>query len=392
MNSTIKRGLSAIAGILGVSLAGQVAAVDYYAMYKIPKEDLRVEDSAIPFRYGQINNMGQVMLYDPYTLDTVLWRPGQALTRIPDLTGYALNNSGQIAGTDCPVWWSGCLQLESSGVIWQPNSPGVSVTFPNSGTVDFEGINDFGTVAGHRSTCCGKRAFIWDETRGRIDIPTLRWSDYGYGIATAINNQNQAVGYSNDYAFIWDEQTGIKNLGDLPGGVAQSRATDINDSGLVVGYSAVGNNVFGSSGDNAAFIWSADSGMVNLNGNQDIKSSSAAAINEDGKVVGTYTPANFDQPRGFVWSQPDGLRDLNSLVVAVAGDDASKGAKIQSAHDINDNGQILVSGILNGEVDYYYLTNVKSTPLCRYPYYPYWYRKRMSYSTYRYYYDKYCRI
>lgn len=107
------------------------------------------------------------------------------------------------------------------------------------------------------------------------------------GVANAINNQNLIVGTSAAssgtpaFAFLYDG-VNVNNLGTLAGG-SSSGAYDINESDVVVGYSQ-------TSTGNHAFIWDASAGIRDLNdltGDPDWVLVSAAAINNAGDIVGT---------------------------------------------------------------------------------------------------------
>lgn len=110
-------------------------------------------------------------------------------------------------------------------------------------------------------------------------------------------------------------------LGDLPGGLDLSVATDISDSGVVVGYSHVGNG-------SRAFVWDAANGMRQLFpdsqpkvSGEDGKASyiSGATVgsphlNNTGLVVGRIG----DSPLGFIYSSPDQpLKIYGSVINAV---------------------------------------------------------------------------
>ncbi len=156
--------------------------------------------------------------------------------------------------------------------------------------------------------------------------------------ATAINDAGQVTGFSHisranseTHAFVWSSDTGLVDIGDLPGGLVGGRANDINASGVVVGD---GQAVTGFRG----FEWTAANGMTDLGdlpGGND--SSLAFAINAGGAVVGT---SRFQAgSSAFLWTDAGGLQDLNSLV-----DDSAAGWHLDSAVGINDRGQIIGVG------------------------------------------------
>jgi probable HAF family extracellular repeat protein len=70
--------------------------------------------------------------------------------------------------------------------------------------------------------------------------------------------------------------------------------------------------------------------------------SEARGINNHNEVVGwAYGPGA--QMRAFVWSEGDGMLDLNSLI------DPSSGWQLWAAMAINDAGQIVGTGWFNGK-------------------------------------------
>ena len=73
-----------------------------------------------------------------------------------------------------------------------------------------------------------------------------------YSFAQAINDKNQAVGFTNfgtgERGVYWATGTTVQLLGTLGG--AKSNALDINDAGVVVGWADLSN------GDFHAFTWS----------------------------------------------------------------------------------------------------------------------------------------
>src|SRR5258706_5850968 len=137
-----------------------------------------------------------------------------------------------------------------------------------------------------------------------------------------INASGQIVGYSSvsgyPHAFLWSPDVAngtsgiMTDLGDLPGGTPYANATGINASGQIVGTSdtEVGYHAFlwtpttlnGSAG------YMLDLGALPASSN----TSGASAINNKGEVVGASDL--YGQERAFWWSAQEGMLDLNTLL------------------------------------------------------------------------------
>jgi probable HAF family extracellular repeat protein len=178
-----------------------------------------------------------------------------------------------------------------------------------------------------------------------------------YSEAWAINAGGQVVGdssTSNGYrhAFLYSNGT-MTDLGTLPGGT-DCTAYGINAGGQVVGYSD-----FSGRGGMHAFLYR-NGTMLDLGtlGSPTGESSVAYGINAGGQVVGSYYnggdpgPDNPGDVGAFLYS--DGvMQNLQALIPS------NSGWTLDSAHSINDYGQIVGYGINpSGQTDAYLLTPV----------------------------------
>jgi probable HAF family extracellular repeat protein len=172
--------------------------------------------------------------------------------------------------------------------------------------------------------------------------------------ASAINRFGQVAGVSsangvkgNFYAFLWSKTTGMKSLGALPGGstlTGGSGASALNDLGQVVGGSDCGSLC------HHAVLWSKAKGsMIDLGVLPGAVYTDATGINNAGQVVGWAFYSLYNE-RAFVWSPSTGMLDLNSLIPA------NSGWVLQFANGINDQGQIVGEGTLNGQAEGFLLT------------------------------------
>jgi probable HAF family extracellular repeat protein len=208
-------------------------------------------------------------------------------------------------------------------------------------------INNAGHLVGYRQThkdhmAARRRVFIYRDS-GVVDLGTFGGED---GFVAALNKAGHMAGYFStephaDYAdhrgFLMDEK-GLANLGSLGG--RMTTPTDINDSSQVVGYAQV------RSGEHHAFLYRAgrltDLGML-PGGTQ----SYAYAINNLGQAVGT-SDSSAGAQRAVLFDR-GAVTDLNSLIPAT-------GWLLTDARDINDSGQIVGTGIVDGQVRAFLLT------------------------------------
>lgn len=322
-------------------------------------------------------------LYNITSLDVL---PGTMESR-----AFGLNDHGQPVG-DSRFDRSGHIG-QSRPIVW--NAIGEPTELWNDPLIGGSAadINNSGTIVGRYGSGSGTplpgpgvpfgRGFVWDSINGRRDIGL---EPVGNTQAVAINDAGQVVGTSEvlttvniegeqhelfiPRAFIWDETSGIRDLGDLGGFGAF--ANDVNSQGQVIGYAD------NPDGFTRAFVWDEFSGIRELPTLG--QTSQAVAINDLGQVLG------FDFGTGSViWDLNTGLRqdvaggiDLNNLGQILGGtvgnptifdpidgtanlldliaDDS--GWMLELVYALSNESEIVGYGRINGELRGFLMTTV----------------------------------
>ncbi len=266
-----------------------------------------------------------------------VWSAASGLEDMGVFPGFNETTAFDVNGHGMAVGWAGGLTThEYRPFLWT-----ASGGFQNVGEDEGEAwaINDAGQVVGtdHKTA----HAFVWSSATGLHDIGDLPDGDDG-SVAYKINSVGQIVGgggaATGFRAFLWTPTSpnGITgsmiDLGELPGGLDESLAASINDSGDVVGTSAVEGPPYGSY---HAFLWTPTGGMQDLGTlSDDDQIIGAADINNLGQVVGQA------DDRAFLWTVADGMQDLNNMLDSSGADWVLRGAG-----GITDAGQIVGGGI-----------------------------------------------
>ncbi len=284
-----------------------------------------------------------------------IWRPNSrnplsgVLTALPLLPGgnnsqaYGLNNRGQVIGfAENGVFDSTCsstpFQVQRFNAVMWERSGKIRQLSPLAGdTVSFAfGINDNGQAVGGSGLCANTtlpptnpsapHAVLWERDGTPRDLGNLGGAQ---NLASAVNNRGDVDGAAqvsggDVHAFLWTEQTGMQDLGTLPGdflSVAPCCRT-VNDNRQVVGFS------IGSNGPRA-FLWE-NGTMTDLN---DLASGSslylifAQAINARGQITGIGVTATGEL-HAFLATPSGGKVVSQSFSSAVSNEAISKSRRV----------------------------------------------------------------
>jgi probable HAF family extracellular repeat protein len=182
-----------------------------------------------------------------------------------------VNNQGQVVGlaengtrdATCVSGGTAFQVLRFEAARWGPDGRIQELQPLRGDTVGFAvGVNNSGQAVG-ASGLCSNTAFVtpygpfaphavlWDSNGSPTDLGHLPGTQAGvYNIATSINDHGDVVGFACvagstnpatciEDAFLWTKDTGMQDLGRLPGAIASGPpcCNTINNSGVIVGIS-----------------------------------------------------------------------------------------------------------------------------------------------------------
>ena len=239
---------------------------------------------------------------------------------------YGINDQGEVVGA-----FNTKVSLRPFRAVGNNGFQPLDLLPGSNGGIAY-GINVEGEAAGYVSGPDGIQPVWWTRSGAVHLLPsapnvTTR--------ALGLNGSGDIVGVSGDdisSAVLWAKKGSIVNLGTLPG-FTHSEAVSINESGVIAGV-ATGVGQF--SNRSRAVIWGlAGQAAQDLGVLPGGDSSRARDINARGEVVGTSTSA--DGNRAFIWTAATGMLDLNTLITV-------PGLVITDALGINSRGDIVVAG------------------------------------------------
>jgi probable HAF family extracellular repeat protein len=266
------------------------------------------------------------------------WNGGPAAQTMGSLGGsageaHAINDDGWATG------WSSRPGSMYGAFLWKPDPVSGAMAMTDLG---FNGwgrdISNSGAIVGQWYSS-STQAYLWENMEdGPVALPTE--TGVTESQATGINDSGVITGwtYASGYRAVqWSNDSGhtCVSLAGLGGSLTQ--ALDINASGSMVGWgSPVGSTPY------HACFWQDPSTVLDL-GTLGGTESQAFALNRHNTVVGTARVSS-NYHRAFVWEGSGSLVNLNTLV-----DPSTPGWTLECAYDINDNGQIVGSGLIGGQ-------------------------------------------
>jgi probable HAF family extracellular repeat protein len=213
------------------------------------------QDLGVDGKGQGINSQGEVVGYvgDATPPQAFLWNQG-AITQLGALPGFdssiatAINDAGEVVG----IAYVFANPNNEVGFKWT-QATGMQAI---DGAATAGGVNAKGDIAGMTQNL---RAAIFTASGTTIALGTLG----DFSLAGAVNNQGHACGMSplvaggQVHAFFYNGTTS-QDIGTLQAG-SVTVAPSINDSDLIVGSSNL-------AGHALPYVWSATTGMEDLNG------------------------------------------------------------------------------------------------------------------------------
>jgi probable HAF family extracellular repeat protein len=231
---------------------------------------------------------------------------------------YSINKRGEVAGlaeTNNPDPAPGCTVSEFKPVIWKNGVPRELPTYDGDTDGIAAFINDHGQASGASGPCGG--------------------AEFAGAFGSSFNPDTGLYLLEN-HAMLWDSDGTPHDLGNLGGssGLAGNHACALNNRGEVVGHSELTND---PAGPFHGFLWTRETGMQDLGTLPGDFYSLADGINDRGDLVGQSGNASFTVANAVLWEKGASVPANLNLLVA----DNPSGLSLYLAQSINSSGEIV---------------------------------------------------
>jgi probable HAF family extracellular repeat protein len=323
------RTISAVGIAALTALAPAALASPQYSVTEVPDEALAITNSGTVLTGSGIWISAGGPQTPPWT------PPGM-------IQNWGINNAGAIVGTTN-------VGTVETAVIWQNGTVTALPSLPLGSEVFGQayGVNDSGVVVGYSETSPARlRAVSWTNGIAE-DLGNLLGAAGVNSFARGVNDAGQIIVDSNPNAAPASVPNGVSFLIN---GNAITPVTDNNGVALGVNAWAINANgvvagaIYLADGTAHAFTWA--NGTMNVAPQAPSPTpglDGASAINDQGVVVGdSRTNQTSAEIFPFIWDGDSAPINLNDLI------DPASGWELDSAWGINDSGQIVGNGELNG--------------------------------------------
>jgi len=311
--------------------------------------------TAVPGEALGISNTGIVLA------GWATWTPNGGIQNPPAgspglIQGWGINDAGAVAGITN-------VMGNATAVVWQGATVTTLPPLPLGTNSEGEafGINDSDVVVGYSITSPRQlRAVRWTNGVAE-DLGAYLGAAGVNSFARAINNAGQVIVDSNSEAALAalpDSVSFLLNGNAITpitandGTTAGISAWAINGNGVVAG------TIYLADGTYHAFTWNGSMQIAPLAESPTPGFDGAMAINDAGVVVGD---SRTNQTSGglfpFIWNGLGAPINLNDLI------DPASGWELDSAWGINDSGQIVGNGLLDGVPTGFLLTPIASSSI-----------------------------
>ncbi len=301
------------------------------------------------YEVQDLGSIGVVTSTHPYAINDGGVVVGDTLNNALSLRAFSSSEGPLIDLGESPSDFSRAFGVSESGIIagWHDDENGihqasiwlspetrVALMTPNGFTgSSASDVNDSRLAVGHVVSTVGSiLPYAWLPDGQGVPLSDEQ------GLAVSVNDSGRAVGrllVDGGFApVVWDNIDGEPTFTALPDmGSSDALAQAISDTGIVVGsmLSALDEKYH-------ALRWD-DGVLTDLGLFEGADPTHANGVNDAGEVVGSRDLDGADETRAVYWTPEGEAHDLNDLIAA------GSPWILQTAQDINNNGQIIGWGV-----------------------------------------------